>query len=297
MSIEASERALAAQVRVLQETDPPSGRMARVRSFADVWVPGLILFAIVVSCYAWPLVYTLRSPTIGNLEFTNVTPFAKGYLLGSDPLGIDIVSRLLYGGRVSLEVGLGATGIGMFVGGIIGMVAGYKGGLLETVTMRILEMFLSFPPLVLALTITLCLGPSEVHVIWAIAFFSVPAFARLARAATLRLRERTFVIAARLSGSKDRAIILRHIAPNVFPQLMTVAFLFVGIAIIVEAALSFLGLGVPPPGPSWGNMIALGQQYLATDPYLVLIPAAALFLTVMSLNLLGDAVRARWGSR
>jgi peptide/nickel transport system permease protein len=162
--------------------------------------------------------------------------------------------------------------------------------------MRVLEILLAFPALVLAIIVSTSLGPRELHVIWAISFFSIPAFARLARASTLRIREYTFIGAAQLAGSSDGRILFRHIAPNVFPQLMTYGLLGVGIAIIVEAALSFLGLGVPPPGPSWGNMIAVSQQNLTTAPDLLIIPAAFLFATVLSLNLVGDALRARWAA-
>jgi peptide/nickel transport system permease protein len=141
------------------------------------------------------------------------------------------------------------------------------------------------------------LGPSELHVIWAISFFSVPAFGRLARASTLRLREHTFVVASKMLGTPSWRILVRHIVPNIFPQLMTFALLGVSIAIIVEAALSFLGLGVPPPGPSWGNMISYGQQNITTQPDLVIIPSAFLFATVMALNLMGDALRTRWSTQ
>jgi peptide/nickel transport system permease protein len=161
--------------------------------------------------------------------------------------------------------------------------------------MRILDMFLAFPSLVLALMIATYLGPSEIHVIWAISFFAVPAFARLARASTLRLREQPFIVAARLSGTRQWRILVRHIAPNIFPQLLTFSFLGVAVSIIVEAALDFLGLGVPAPNPSWGRMIANGQTFLASSPYLVLVPSAFLFVTVVSLNLTGDALRTRWG--
>jgi peptide/nickel transport system permease protein len=153
---------------------------------------------------------------------------------------------------------------------------------------------LSFPALILTLVVAENLGPSESHVIFAIAYFQVPAVGRLARANTLRLRELEFISVAKLSGTSDFKILLRHIAPNIIPQLMTFAFLGVSIAIIVEASLSFLGFGVPPPNPSWGNMIALGQQYLATEPALIFVPAAFLFVTVASLNMVGDALRLRW---
>jgi peptide/nickel transport system permease protein len=132
------------------------------------------------------------------------------------------------------------------------------------------------------------------HVIWALSFFSIPAFGRIARSATLALRGQTFMLAARLSGTSRRRIILRHVVPNIMPQLLTFSLLGIGVAIILEGALSFLGLGIPLPGPSWGSMIAQGQGTLSASPELVLIPSAFLFVTVVALNVLGDALRERW---
>jgi peptide/nickel transport system permease protein len=163
--------------------------------------------------------------------------------------------------------------------------------------MRVVDVLIAFPALVLALAIADGLGPSEVHVIWALSFFSIPAFARISRAATLRLQGQTFMLAARLSGTRGWRILLRHVAPNIMPQLVTFGLLGMGVAIILEGALSFLGLGIPAPGPSWGNMIALGQGTLSASPALVLIPSVFLFATVLSLNLLGDGLRAHWGAR
>jgi peptide/nickel transport system permease protein len=164
------------------------------------------------------------------------------------------------------------------------------------VLMRVLDVLIAFPALVLALAIAESLGPSKSHTILALCFFSVPAFARVSRAATLRLRERPFMLAARLSGTGTGRILLRHITPNVLPQLVTFALLGMGIIIILEGALSFFGLGVPPPNPSWGNMIFEGQGILSAEPRLVLVPSAFLFITVLTFNLLGDALRSRWSS-
>jgi peptide/nickel transport system permease protein len=222
-----------------------------------------------------------------------VPPFSPGHILGTDPLGNDLLSRALYGGRISFEVGFGAQGIGFFLGSSLGMLAGLKGGIVDTVIMRIMDMFLAFPGLIIAITIAVYLGPSELHVIWAISFFTVPGMARLARAHTLRFRDRDFVVSAKLCGRTDRQILLRHLAPNVIPNVLTFISLGIGIAIVAEAGLSFLGFGVPPPAPSWGNMISQGQSYISEEPYQVLVPGAFLFFTVMCLNLLADAVRAR----
>ena len=160
-----------------------------------------------------------------------------------------------------------------------------------------LDVLIAFPALVLALAIAEGLGPSELHVIWALAIFSIPAFGRIARSDTLAIREQDFMLAARLSGTRGHQIILRHVIPNIVPQLMTFALLGFGIVIILEGALSFLGLGIPLPEPSWGSMIAQGQQVLSATPEQALIPSAFLFATVVSLNVLGDALRERWGVR
>jgi peptide/nickel transport system permease protein len=165
------------------------------------------------------------------------------------------------------------------------------------VIMRVLDVFIAFPALVLAIAIAEGLGPSEVHTIWALTFFSVPAFARLARAETLRIRELNFIAAAGLSGTGHFRTLVRHVAPNIMPPLMTFALLGMGIIIVLEGALSFLGLGVPPPAPSWGNMISSGESVLSVQPRFVFIPSAALFITVVSFNLVGDALRSRWSQQ
>jgi peptide/nickel transport system permease protein len=281
---------------ILDLDDAPS-RFRMIMRSLELWLPLGVLLFIAAMCFIWPEIYHLRSPSRGSLAHANIRPFSPHYILGTDSLGNDEMSEIFYGGRVSLEVGFGSVALGMAIGGLLGVVAGYRGGVIEAIVMRILDMLLAFPSLVLALVIATYLGPSEIHVIWAISFFSVPAFARLARANTLRLREQTFVVASKLSGSRDWRILLRHIVPNIFPQLLTFGLLGVAVSIIVEAALDFLGLGVPAPQPSWGRMIASGQTFLSTSPYLVLIPGAFLFLTVMSLNLTGDALRARWGEQ
>ncbi|MDX6396336.1 MAG: peptide/nickel transport system permease protein, partial [Streptosporangiaceae bacterium] len=155
----------------------------------------------------------------------------------------------------------------------------------------------AFPSLVLAVAIAERLGPGKVHAIWALSFFSVPAFARIARAATLRVREQPFIVAAGLSGSGHLRTLLRHVVPNIFPELITFAVLGIGITIVLEGALSFLGLGIPPPNPSWGNMIAQGEGVLSAQPKFTMLPSAALFITTVSFNLLGESLRARWSDR
>jgi peptide/nickel transport system permease protein len=272
----------------------------RVRRFGrslEVSIPAAILILIAAACFLLPLVYPLPPPTGGQVLNANLPFFSSGHLLGTDTVGNDIFSRLLYGGRADIEVGLAVTAIGLVVGGLLGAAAGYWGGAADAVTMRILDVLIAFPALVLALAIAEGLGPSELHVIWALAAFSIPAFGRIARAATLRLREQNFILAARLSGTRTWRMLLRHIAPNILPQLVTFCCLGIGITIILEGALSYLGYGIPAPNPSWGSMIAGGYQTISAQPSLVLIPSVPLFVTVLALNLLADGLRARWGSR
>jgi peptide/nickel transport system permease protein len=264
----------------------------RVYADLQLWLSLSFLVFMALACFVWPIIHTMPRPTLG-LATPYLPPLTPHHLFGTDQLGNDVFSRILYGGRVSLEVGFGSISIGLVVGGSLGAVAGYKGGALETIVMRVLDVFLAFPSVVLAIVVATYLGPSELHVIWAISFFSIPTFGRLARANTLRLRAQPYMLAAKLCGTRDSRIVLRHVGPNIIFPLLTFSLIGVGIAIVVEAALSFLGLGVPPPGPSWGNMISIGQQNLTTDPDLVIIPASFLFATVLAVNLLGDALRRK----
>jgi peptide/nickel transport system permease protein len=262
----------------------------------DVVIPAAMLAFLLFLFFVWPLFGTVGKPTGGNILDANLDPFSAGHVFGTDPVGNDIWSRILYGGRNSIEIALAVQLIGLIVGGTIGAFAGYWGSLLDSMLMRVLDVLIAFPALVLALAIAENLGPSKVHTIMALSFFSVPAFARISRAASLRLRERTFILSARLAGTSHARVLLRHIAPNIVPQLVTFGLLGMGVIIILEGALSFFGLGIPPPNPSWGNMIFDGQNILSAEPRLVLVPSAFLFVTVLSFNLLGDALRSRWSA-
>jgi peptide/nickel transport system permease protein len=268
----------------------------RLPADLDLWVPAGLFALIVLACFVLPhLVPAFPGPNDGSLSEALQPPLSPGHILGTDALGNDILSRLLNGGQTSLIVGFCTNIIGIVVGGFIGIFAGFKGGLIDATIMRVLDVFMAFPALVLAIVVATYLGPSMPNLIGTLAFVSIPMYARIARAATLKQREHVYISAARVAGQRDLTILFRHIAPNVAPQLLTASLLAFGIIIVVEATLSFLGLGIPPPDPTWGNMISRGQSNLSTDPALVLIPSAMLFLTVMSLNLLGDAARRRWG--
>jgi peptide/nickel transport system permease protein len=277
---------------------PPARPRARGRARnLRIWLPAGFLVLLAGACFLWPLVYPVPKPTGGSILTSGLPPLSPGHIFGTDPVGNDILSRILHGGQVSFTVGFSVTAIGLVIGGLLGTAAGYWGGAADAVIMRVLDVLIAFPALVLALAIAEGLGPSELHVIWALSFFSIPAFGRVARGATVALRERTFMLAARLSGTRGPRVIVRHVIPNIAPQLMTFSLLGVGVAMILEGALSFLGLGIPLPEPSWGSMIAYGQQTISASPDLVLIPSAFLFATVVSLNVLGDALRERWGVR
>lgn len=271
-------------------------RRRRRRTSLDIWIPAGVLVLIVMACYVGPLLLPVPGPLAGELRDANQPLFSPGHLLGTDTIGRDVLSRILYGGRLSLEVAVLTNVIGLVLGGALGVVAGFRRGRFDSITMRALDVLLAFPGLVLSIVIAHYLGPSKQNVVFAISFFSIPAFARLARATTLKLREQVYVVAASLCGQRDTVIMLRHVVPNVVPQLLTYSLLHVGIVIVIESALSFLGVGVPPPAPSWGNMISTGQVYLATDPALVLVPSVVLFVTVVAVNVLGDALRSRWAA-
>ncbi len=276
---------------------PAAGRTRARGAWARglrLWLPAGFLILMLGACFIWPIIYPVPDPVRGNVLQAGLPPLSPGHVFGTDPVGNDVFSRILYGGQVSFEVGFAVTAIGLVVGSLLGVIAGYWGGTVDTVLSRVLDVLIAFPALVLALAIAEGLGPSEVHVIWALTVFSIPAFGRIARGATIALREQTFMLAARLSGTRRWRMIARHIVPNIAPQLLTFGLLGFGVVIILEGALSFLGLGIPLPEASWGSMIAQGQQTLSASPDLVLIPSAFLFATVLSLNLLGDALRERW---
>jgi peptide/nickel transport system permease protein len=272
-------------------------RAQRLGRALRLWMPAGVLIALLAVCFLLPLVVTLPSPTNGDIMVNNEAPFSPGHWLGTNVQGVDIFSQLVYGGQVAIEISLSVTVLGMAIGGTLGIVAAYCGGWVDAVISRLLDILLAFPVLVLALVIAEGLGPSETHVIAALTAFSIPAFGRIARGATLTIRGLPYMTAARLCGTRAWRIIARHILPNILPGIVTFSLLGIGVVIILEGALDFLGYGIPAPEASWGSMIASGQQVLTAQPEYVLIPSIVLLITVVALNTLGDALRERWGVR
>jgi peptide/nickel transport system permease protein len=270
-------------------------RRQRLGRTLELWIPAGFLILILAMCFLWPLVYTLPSATNGNILAASEPPFSPGHFLGTDPVGVDIFSQIVYGGQEAFEVSVAATVIGLVVGCALGITAGYFGRWTDAVLSRILDVLLAFPALVLALVISQGLGPSKFHLILALSAFSIPTVGRVSRGSTLVLRSQSFMTAARLAGTRGWRIITRHVVPNIVPPLVTLSLLGIGILIILEGALDYLGYGVPPPAPSWGGMIATGQTVLTAQPEYVLIPSIFLLVTVIALNMLGDALRGRWG--
>ena len=214
-----------------------------------------------------------------------------GFLLGTDTMGRDIFSRLVHGARVSLAVGLIAPLMGLVTGGLLGCLAGYYRGRLEAIIIALMDIVLAFPGLILLLAITFYVGASLMTLILALGLLTLPAFCRVARAKTLALIELEFIDAARLTGVGDSTILFREIIPNVIIPVAVYGLMVAAFLIMAEGALSFLGLGVPAPTPSWGGMIAEGKEVLDDTPHISLIPAGIMFVTVLSFNLTGDCIR------
>jgi len=252
---------------------------------AALWIALVVVLALLAD------VLPLADPAHQTLLARRALPSAA-HLLGTDGLGRDILSRVIYGARASLGIGLAAPLIATAIGAALGMLAGYFRGTLELLTIGATDVLLAFPPLVLALAIVAYLGQSIPNVIAVLAILTVPAVTRVARAATLSLRERDFVTAARALGASHTRILLREILPNVMLPLGAYFLILVAVIIVAESILSFLGLGVPPPMPSWGSMIAEGRSSLDIAPHIAFIPAGVMFLTVLAFNLVGDRLRA-----
>lgn len=252
-------------------------------------VGGVILFIIVFMAIFAPYV-TKHDPTKQNIR-NQLKPPSKDHWFGTDQFGRDTFSRVVYGARLSLRVGFLSIFFALVVGCLLGLIAGYYGGWLDMLIMRIIDILLALPGFLLALAIVASLGPGLENVIMAIGVSYVPSFARMMRSAVLATRELDYVDAARALGAKDRRILFLHIVPNSLSPIIVLTTLSMAGAILSAAGLSFLGLGAQPPTPEWGSMIASSRPFIRVSHWAVTIPGLAIFTTVMCLNLVGDGLR------
>jgi peptide/nickel transport system permease protein len=269
--------------------DPRLALLKRALTARGAAFGGAVLLLVALMALLAPLVAPY-DPLKQDLMNARLAP-SGAHLLGTDDLGRDVLARVMYGSRVSLIAGLASVAIGVVVGSLLGLGAGFAGGKLDSLVMRLVDAVLSFPGLVLALALGAVIGAGLTGVVIALGVVYTPTFARLMRGQVLTVREREFVHAARVLGAPGWRIVRQHVLPNVATPIVVQASLSVAFAILAEASLSFLGLGVPPPEPSWGGMINQGRGYLQVAPWIVFGPGAALFVTVLGLNFVGDAIR------
>ena len=252
-------------------------------------VGALISLAIIFCAVFAPFVATHGVEQMDMINrFALPTP---GHILGTDNFGRDLWSRLVYGARVSLSIALISVACAAVVGTVVGLVSGYFGGWVDQLLMRITDIFLGFPPLVLALAIVAVMGPGIANISFAIIIVTWTEYARVVRATTLVLREQNYVQAARALGANPVRILFREVLPNAFGPIIVLASLGLGTAIISESALSFLGFGMPPPTPTWGWTLAYGTRFIRDEPWLSIISGATIMITVLGFNLLGDGLR------
>ncbi|WP_342513587.1 nickel transporter permease [Sporosarcina sp. FSL K6-1522] len=252
---------------------------------------GGIIVAIVIVCAIFAPFISTHDPFEMNMSNGLLKPGENGHILGTDQYGRDLFTRLIYGARVSLKVGIFAVLISMSIGVTLGLIAGYYGGIIDSIIMRIVDIFLSFPVILLAIALVASLGPGINSVILALGLVYWTNYARVVRANVLSIKEEEYIQAAKTIGSSDFRIIFFNILPNSWAPIIVIATLGLGVAIVSEATLSFLGLGIQPPEASWGWTLAFGMKYIRESFYLSLYPGIAIMITVLGFNLLGDGIR------
>lgn len=277
----------------LQDTraaSSPSALMLRSLLGNVSGMAGAVIFVIVIlATLVGPLLLS-TDPSRPDLGNRLSSPSAEHWF-GTDELGRDIFARVIHGGRISLTITLSAVAIGLSIGAILGVAAGFRLGLWEVIIMRGVDVMLALPGFLLALLTITILGPGIFNLILALALYSIPTFARIAHATTLSVREMDYVEAARALGAKDSRIMFRTIVPNAMSPILVQGTIRLATALLLASSLSFLGLGVEPPKPEWGAMLAGGRAYISSGPHAVLFPGLAIMLATLSFNLLGDALR------
>jgi len=258
-------------------------------------------------CVAWLVIVTLFAvlapwiPFVDDPENSDLSVFGDGpswsHWFGVDEIGRDVFARVVWGARMSLVIGFSATLMAVIIGGTLGLVAGFRGGRFDSFVAATVDIALAVPTLILLLFVVAVFGRSLPVIIFTLAWLMVPFSARVIRAATLSESHREYILAARVSGAHDRRILRREILPAVTPVILTFALIVVGIVILLEGTLAFIGLGLPPPTPTWGSMISEGRTALDDAPHISLFPSAIMFLTLLAINIIGDAVQPRSGKR
>jgi peptide/nickel transport system permease protein len=248
----------------------------------------VILIMVIAAIFApWLAPY---NPNQQNLDEALVHP-SREHLLGTDPIGRDTFSRIIYGSRTSLIVGFAAIGVGAIIGMILGLIGGYLGGIAHMIIMRLIDALMSFPMILLALVIAALLGGGLKNIVLAIGISLVSVYTRLMCAQVLSVKENDYILAGRATGASDLRIMLRHVFPNCFPPIIVMVTLMIGSAILAEAGLSFLGVGVKPPMAAWGSMVSDGYRYILSYPILSFAPGIAIMLIVFAFNMVGDGLR------
>lgn len=281
----------------------PRNRTWRTLGIIRRWpiIPGVILTTLAL-CAIFAPILAPHDPLFSVLRDRNTVPMwyddgSSEYIIGADPLGRDLLSRIVYGARVSLTLALGALVIGLTAGTVVGIVAGYGGGLIDEILMRLVDVSLAVPFILVALVVVIALGQSYTTMFAILAFSTWGAFARQVRGEVLQLKEMDYVALARVAGASPVRISIKHLMPGLANTLIVVATFRAGLIIMTESVLSFLGAGVPPPTPSWGVMVSAGRDYLATAWWVAFFPGMAILLTVLALNFLGDWLRDRLDPR
>jgi glutathione transport system permease protein len=281
--------ATAVPVRAEKIRSPLREFWRRFRRQKIAVVAGLVVLALALLAVFAPLIapYDLAQP---DYERVLEGP-SWAHLAGTDVYGRDILSRIIFGARISLAVGFLSVTLGGIAGILLGLVSGFYGGWIDSLAMRFCDVLLAFPGIILAIGVIAVLGPGIDNVIYAVAVFSVPVFARLVRGSTLAIKRTVYVDAARAIGVRPRLLMLRHILPGTLPSVIVYFSMRIGTSILTAASLSFIGLGAQPPSPEWGAMLADGRSYLGVANHITLFPGIAIFVTVLAFNLLGDGLR------
>lgn len=282
---------MAGERKAVKKQSPLRGMWVRLKKSKSAML-GLVIFSIIVliAIFAGALFDYDTVVIAQNIDNRLLAPGGE-HILGTDSYGRDILARVVYGARISLTIGVVTVIVALSIGCVIGALAGFYGGWLDNITMRIMDVFLSIPSLLLAIAVVAALGTGIVNIMLAVGVAVIPGYARVMRSTILSIRNREFIEAARAVGTSDFRIIFRHILPNSIGPVIVQATLGVGDIIITAASLSFLGLGIQPPAPEWGAMLAEGREYIRYLPHLVFFPGLSIMITVLSLNLLGDGLR------